>query len=108
MTQNQRSTHTPGPWAVIEDEKGYSYLWREGFSIDSEAGAGYVLGPFEGYSGADARLIAASPEMLEALELLWNYASERVRWFQAGADAQQIGRVVQAALAKARGDGVNA
>jgi hypothetical protein len=55
--------HTPGPWKFIEDD-GIFYV---------EAGNGhrYADGDMEGACGeclANARLIAAAPEMLEALK----------------------------------------
>lgn len=66
------TTHTPGPW-VTDD---YEYLWR-----DSDGGptAHFEAGPAQVYfmprdtadrqrALNDARLIAAAPELLKALE----------------------------------------
>lgn len=64
------AAHTAGPWMVSEDRRehaGQSYI--AGYNIESEVER--VVGD-EGISGgsndeANARLIAAAPELLEAL-----------------------------------------
>lgn len=62
--------HTPGPW-VLEDQGG-------GFAILPEAsnGMGWVGDRYLRVTGCidlnDARLIAAAPDLLEALENLLN------------------------------------
>ena len=93
--------YTPGPWTIIADERGRSYLWREGFRIDSETGEGYVLGPFEGYSEADARLIAAAPQLLEALEWLLTFVDSTADIFPIELPEPYVSRV-RAAIAKAK------
>ena len=56
--------HTPGPWAVTE-----GYLWR-GIRAPSRviANVRIVGGVVENEVDANARLIAAAPDMLTALE----------------------------------------
>lgn len=70
--------HTPGPWTVIAESRivGMDYgaprVWTraEDKVVDLEVCA---LNPFEEWEGqrlADAHLIAAAPELLEACEAL--------------------------------------
>ena len=69
-------THTPGPWFVgfSPDMDGESGEYGPGV-YDSEAGVFAVIDGepetvAQPYLEADARLIAAAPEMLEALEAM--------------------------------------
>ena len=64
------SKHTPAPWIVEE-------AYREGFSITAEDNYVVICTDDEGRYGSilfkeDANLIAAAPELLEALEALLN------------------------------------
>lgn len=54
------SAHTPGPWALDPCASGWTLI-ANGQDITSE--------PFDACD-ADARLIAAAPELLEALQAL--------------------------------------
>lgn len=95
-----RTTHTPGPWVdsitMGRSEKG----------VVAEAFAWMGRGPVivatravrEGEHMHNARLIAAAPDLLEALE-------EISRKYSNGASADAIARIARAALAKARGEG---
>ena len=60
------SKHTPGPWSVAETRHGYDTVIR---GPKSEPIALALIG---GYSkkegGANSLLVAAAPELLEALE----------------------------------------
>ena len=49
---------TPGPWSV-----NHHYNW-----IESENADRVVIGGSQGFGGNDANLIAAAPELLEALQ----------------------------------------
>jgi hypothetical protein len=63
--------HTPGPWRIDEDEYGHRLFCDEYHGVC--AGKGFFPEGFRitGYmSHADARLIAAAPELLEALRLM--------------------------------------
>jgi hypothetical protein len=54
------NAHTPGPWYLdAHDEKGWFLL--------SESGPDIMAEPFD-CADADARLIAAAPDLLEACE----------------------------------------
>ena len=66
------SKHTPGPWRYQEGSDPYTHIVRAG-----ETGLGrFVVQCGQSRNGseeANARLIAAAPEMLEALRPLANY-----------------------------------
>lgn len=55
------SAHTPGPWSYREDDDFYSMGW----AIDSADNLGIVA---QAEDEDDARLIAAAPDLLAALE----------------------------------------
>jgi hypothetical protein len=68
MTQTAK--HTPGPWYA---KQGNDQLVSDDTTVVSlHPGGWHVFSPADthGDSEADARLIAAAPELLEALELL--------------------------------------
>ena len=85
--------HTPGPWRLDEGQSSRVYL------IDGKDGAVGELVFAETRNPADARLIAAAPELLEALQELMDDDApwDGMRW----ADACDKAR---AAIAKARGE----
>lgn len=101
--------HTPGPWVM--DGKHYrGKLDRHYHAIT--AGCGFhVTDDDEGFeitgciSTADARLIAAAPDLLEALERLqcaaYNIGGEHVTDHQQLIDAADF---AAAAIAKAKGE----
>jgi hypothetical protein len=63
------SEHTPGPWKVQENADAYTHIVR------SKTNA-YICGCGQGSDGEDkanARLIAAAPELLEALNQVYDY-----------------------------------
>ena len=89
------SDHTPGPWkwdghleqAIITADSGEEVLW----------GCGCCDSP-RLLCEADARLIAAAPELLEALEnLLKVHEGE-------GGTQCHAGDIARAAIAKAKGE----
>ena len=87
-----KAEHTPGPWEVIPNDDARSWdVWGPDLSI--EAPICDVL------SEANARFIAAAPDMLEALELC-------IKEFKglAGAAAVAAYNAGKAAIAKARGE----
>ena len=69
--------HTPGPWKITEDDYGHEH-WFGGYGEGQFVVNGWVNGgckkdPSEWRKlQADARLIAAAPELLKALELCIN------------------------------------
>lgn len=94
--------HTPGPWSF----RGCDGGWAIDFNEDQEQVVDYV------YEEADARLIAAAPDLLEALSnLLSVYAKPDELICCSGHECGCMGASVyeqaehyaRAALAKARG-----
>ena len=84
--------YTPGPWRIEEFRKGSYLVTARNAGIARE---GVVAQHVPG--SANARLIAAAPELFEALENLMDFL------FHGKKDRQAILRAT-AALAKARGD----
>lgn len=66
-----KAQHTPGPWEACRDAvpKGFTQ-----FTIYAEASGARVATAFE--SEANVSLIAAAPDMLEALEKAFTYMQE--------------------------------
>jgi hypothetical protein len=92
--QTERSAHTPGPWMTSPLMQSWVFA-NEGFVAKAE-------GRFtESEKIANARLIAASPELLEALEeIIKRLARDDY------ADVENLARchlVARAAIAKAKG-----
>lgn len=88
------SKHTPGPWKVIPVKTGYY--------IDSRCGPVADTMDFDDEYGsieseANARLIAAAPDLLEAARALLDLA-ERHGWLHVAVNA------ARAAIAKAEGE----
>lgn len=67
------ATHTPGPWTVGQTPAGSTYCWLSVIGADDQPvchlcrNVGDVNAIGGGESGANARLIAAAPELLAAL-----------------------------------------
>ncbi|MEE9534565.1 MAG: hypothetical protein V3W06_09100, partial [Acidimicrobiia bacterium] len=63
------STHTPGPWEAGRDAERTGHVIRATAHGGAEVGL-FVAGgpPLTGQGFANARLIAAAPALLEALE----------------------------------------
>lgn len=96
--------HTPGPWKY-EKPFGVNIPVREG-----EAGGQIIrtwLQAHEGEAEANARLIAAAPDLLAALESLFeNCSMIHSQWGEGGnaREADQAITNAKAAIAKARGE----
>lgn len=82
--------HTPGPWKPIRD------LSSKMVGIWADDGEGWV-GEVE--TMADAKLIAAAPDLLAALEAIM--ATRFTPWRE---DAVKANSVASAAIAKAKGE----
>ena len=72
--------HTPGPWKVKDTSRPSEHTSR--LSIVLASGSAIIAYPANGWPpnemAANARLIAAAPELLEALQnagALWAYSS---------------------------------
>jgi hypothetical protein len=98
--------HTPGPW-TLDKKSAISYGWRDGKPIR------YEIAECKGFPAsaeANARLIAAAPELLEALvgcaEMLEDCAKQH--WLDGsgychGTLAEKHASLARAAIAKATG-----
>jgi len=101
--------HTPGPWFVYETASAYNkcdYSIEYRTKVHNNPGfIGKVWGQYEGE--ANAHLIAAAPEMLEALEDILQRLEDDL--FLAGVpreqhkDQRRLKRLYKA-IAKARGE----
>ena len=80
--------HTLGPWTF----RGCDGGWAIDFNEDQEQVVDYV------YEEADARLIAAAPELLEALENLLAVREGK------GGTKYHADDIARAAIAKAKGE----
>lgn len=75
------SEYTPGPWKVLNNTRGYPY---QIYAPNSSGGPGGIKSitrgaaitlPSSDEGKANARLIAAAPQMLEALKLAREYVA---------------------------------
>lgn len=98
------SAHTPGPWTVLAD---YIVTALPDGSVpissrivaplsESRPGGRWEVSP------TDAALIAAAPELLEALRVLVDHAQEAHPHFESERGQRDIGAAI-AAIAKAEG-----
>lgn len=95
------SKHTPGPWTVMEfpDEKFVEIRAHQGYAI-----VGHVF-LNNGARDATARLIAAAPELLEALEGIANHYDMDGYGEKAWKDlALEMADLARAAIAEATGE----
>ena len=95
--------HTPGPWAALVDEqvpeRGACYIHAAGQYGDEVIAEAYRVDADEGgieQREANARLIAAAPELLRVAELL-------VEWLDEEPGAHALCDTARAAIAKAGG-----
>jgi hypothetical protein len=65
-----KTKHTPGPWTVEKFTREHEWVRMRARVTDGEDTVAQLFdSAFEDRNHANARLIAAAPEMLEALEL---------------------------------------
>jgi hypothetical protein len=96
-------SHTPGPWLTTESTEHWG---RVNVTIQAAFTANDIATAWQGNTEtnrANARLIAAAPELLEALEQLYHlidnaHDGDRVFTFE-------LAQKAKAAIAKARGQG---
>lgn len=97
------SKHTPGPWTVGVDEQDHGRPYvkdAEGYVV-----CALIFEPGTGEPEANARLIAAAPDLLEALRACHDYLS-CIPESAAGGDDDAVGltRRAAAAISKATGN----
>jgi hypothetical protein len=92
--------HTPGPWTLTKERAlvvDGQALEHQAYMVSSAPGCTIVAAVVATKSAANARLIAAAPELLEALRA--------IEWTAGGANdkhnAFQIINIARAAIAKA-------
>ena len=103
------SNHTPGPWSAYQrpSEIGTNYfrILLHGFSDEQPK---YGQDSLAGYCGeANANLIAAAPDMLEALEFCMRVIGESDLTPSGGVTEEEIDTAyckAKAAIAKAKGE----
>jgi hypothetical protein len=104
--------HTPGPWeAYVSDDRtlwciraGDDFVIYPGNEIDAETwdeAFGACGATTEGRSEANARLIAAAPDLLAALVRLLSATRERRLAMSPGTPSTLSERIAEAAIAKA-------
>lgn len=74
------SAHTPGPWTVGKHQRIISQGWS--IRIADDSAIAYVLGDKNPELAANACLIAATPDLLEALKAILNCCGEYSDWQQ--------------------------
>lgn len=101
------SDYTKGPWSVDSEDSGDAIVTSESRPFVATVHFGAIPGMTE----ANARLIAAAPELLEVLQLLASPSMSSVRgngessigWQAGELSADQRLAVARAAIAKATG-----
>lgn len=95
------NTHTPGPWHITSESVQYHYIHAPNNGIVAEVGKRSNV---NGEGKANARLIAAAPELLSALKA----ALPAVEYMAEGESGLPVAvyRQVVAAIAKADPNGV--
>lgn len=91
------TNHTPGPWKL--------HSFSDGWIVNQQDGPGFIETVYKRSHGeeeceANARLISAAPELLQALEALLFVAKAEL------ADPEDCGCIhaAEAAISKARGE----
>lgn len=106
--ENTVTPHTPGPWRVHEDIPSDSYCPLieaenpEGYSVDIANVSRPATGGLDSME-ANAKLIAAAPELLEALKLCAMLINKRVTAGKVSVDFLKIQNLAFSAIAKATG-----
>lgn len=112
-----KTTHTPGPWRAQRDIRAAHMRNKPGWNPDNPEhcdwaiyGPSYRVGLLEQIrpwcgeqeNEANARLIAAAPDLLAACEIIAKVFSPEHKGM--GADAIAVVKQARAAIAKARGE----
>ena len=100
------SKHTPGPWVVVGSRTKYVEARLVGSLMQEVAACGPTLAD-EGYGQqqeANARLIAAAPDLLEALQELCEIVEDAIEQKSAKDLDSFTLQPARAAIAKATGE----
>lgn len=88
--------HTPGPWHVGSGKHDFIVYDAEGWAV---ASAAVYHQRNQGCEASNARLIASAPDLLAALEMLWDVARD----VPSVKNREQLATTVRAALRAAKG-----
>ena len=107
----ETTRHTPGPWHTTHKDYGDEWWFGgrgEGQCIVEDA-SGEMIAVYGGHDEANARLIAAAPDLLAALveaEPLLVALIERVKRAPGGDETYTLGVLadIRAAVARAKGE----
>ena len=97
MNIEEMKAHTPGPWAILPNTPHFVRAMHPADGMQPVA----TVYHFDGELAANARLIAAAPELLEALEAVLPDLEHYVATHGPGPDKRLA--AARAAIAKARG-----
>lgn len=89
---NLDSTHTPGPWVIIDDVPDAAIGYRAIVAVESGELGQTICNPSP-MGDANAQLIAAAPRMVNALKSaqdLFQYALPKFNWAASALDAKAI------------------
>ena len=89
---------TPGPWLMIEAGLFFDIMGPDGIYVVGDEG----IGPGGG-AEANARLIAAAPEMYEALKAVVQWADDLRYYSDEGTELAPVFQAARAAVLKAEG-----
>lgn len=96
-------THTPGPWQI-----GGELISKEGSNLEIASvwskSANRRFSPSQSEADANARLIAAAPELLEALQTLLDKVDHKRYNVRTDLDFFLADAAAQTAIARATGD----
>ena len=96
-----KTEHTPGPWEVVATTaKGAGSQRKDIVTVSGEWNPAFVAGDI---LEVDARLIAAAPEMLAALEACKEYIAVFHNAANPRANTVEVYAKARAAIAKAKG-----
>lgn len=104
--------HTPGPWTTLPEECDKPYIRVRGTVLGGRFKIANVLTPvYEGVhqreaveTRANARLIAAAPDLLEALQSIAECCEEDQTARDYASRQTEIRGIARAAIAKATGE----
>lgn len=101
--------HTPGPWTVVKNGNSKSLVrYSDGENVTYVAQCNDMqFCPEHGTVEANARLIAAAPELLAALENLFEHCAMMHKHWGEASNAKEAEAAIQAgraAIAKATGN----
>lgn len=101
--------HTPGPWKVLEHSWSDTSIVAKGFdhgicSLDINHATEESVEADEALMAANARLIAAAPDLLEALQSIAECCEEDQTARDYASRQTEIRGIARAAIAKATGE----